>query len=70
MSMGDYQRVLENPDLWVRMGWDLDQKAFVQRLDEIRRVRNDVMHFNPDPVPANSVSRLRSINDVLRRYAA
>jgi hypothetical protein len=52
------------------MGWDLDQKSFVARLAEIRRIRNDVMHFNPDPVPANTVDRLRSINEVLRRYAA
>jgi CBS domain-containing protein len=70
MSMGDYQRVLENPALWSRMGWDLDQKSFVARLGEIRRIRNDVMHFNPDPVPPNTVDQLRSINEVLRRYAA
>src|SRR5205814_2013936 len=70
MSMGDYQRVLENPALWSRLGWDLDQKSFVARLGEIRRIRNDVMHFNPDPVPPNTVDQLRSINEVLRRYAA
>ncbi|HWS35950.1 MAG TPA: CBS domain-containing protein [Actinoplanes sp.] len=68
LSMGDYQRVLENPELWARMGWELDQKAFVARLDEIRKIRNDVMHFNPDPVPANAVEQLRSINEVLRRF--
>ncbi|MEU4240526.1 hypothetical protein [Actinoplanes sp. NPDC026619] len=70
MSMGDYQRVLENPHLWARMNWDLDRHAFVGRLAEIRKVRNDVMHFNPDPAPANVVEQLRSINEVLRRYAA
>lgn len=70
MSMGDYQRVLESPALWSRMGWDLDQKSFVARLGEIRRIRNDVMHFNPDPVPPNTVDQLRSIIEVLRRYAA
>jgi CBS domain-containing protein len=70
MSMGDYQRVMENPEIWDRMGWDLDRRAFVSRLDEIRGIRNDVMHFNPDPVPAGAVAQLRSINEVLRRYAA
>lgn len=69
MSMGDYKRVLENPQLWARMRWDLDQRSFVSRLDEIRRIRNDVMHFNPDPVPPNAVDQLRSINEVVRRYA-
>jgi hypothetical protein len=69
MSIGDYQRVLENPRCWARMSWDLDQRAFVARLGEIRRIRNTVMHFNPDPVPPNTVEQLRSINEVLRRYA-
>ncbi|MFI1987834.1 CBS domain-containing protein [Actinoplanes sp. NPDC020271] len=68
MAMGDYQRVLENPALWARMGWDLDQKAFVSRLAEIRKIRNDVMHFNPDPIPVNAVEQLRTINGVLRQY--
>jgi CBS domain-containing protein len=68
MTMGDYQQLLENPEIWGRLGWDLDRKAFVERLSVIRKVRNDVMHFNPDGVPPNAVDRLRSINDVLRRY--
>jgi CBS domain-containing protein len=70
MSMGDYERVLENPDLWDRMKWSLDRSAFVARLRELRSVRNDVMHFNPDPLPENTVRHLRQINDLLRRFAA
>jgi CBS domain-containing protein len=68
MSIGDYERVLENHELWSRMGWELDQKAFIRRLGEIRRIRNTVMHFNPDPIPPNTVEQLRAINEVLRRY--
>lgn len=42
--------------------------AFVKRLDELRGVRNDVMQFNPDPVPADSVEKLRNILGMLRQY--
>ncbi len=70
MSMGDYQRVLESPALWAKLGWPLDRSAFVARLAEIRKIRNDVMHFNPDPVPEHTVAHLRRINALLRQYTA
>jgi len=69
MSMGDYQRVLENPTLWAKLGLPLDRATFVARIDRIRGVRNAVMHFNPDPLPIGTVAHLSAINELLRKYA-
>jgi hypothetical protein len=69
MAMGDYQRVLENPVLWSKLGLPLDRATFVARINKIRAVRNAVMHFNPDPLPADTVAHLSTINDLLRKYA-
>ncbi|MEU8236024.1 hypothetical protein AB0C12_41090 [Actinoplanes sp. NPDC048967] len=69
MAMGDYQRVLENPALWAKLGLPLDRATFVARINTIRTVRNAVMHFNPDPLPDNTVAHLSMINDLLRKYA-
>ncbi len=69
MSMGDYQRVLESEVQWQRLDWRLDRKAFIARLDEIRKIRNKVMHFNPDPLPEDTVLLLRNMNATLRRLA-
>ena len=68
LSMGDYQRVMENPEAWSELGWPLDRKQFTTRLDELRRARNDVMHFNPDPVPEGMVDRARHMIDLIRQY--
>lgn len=68
LSMGDYQRVLENPDLWEKLGWSLERAVFVRRLNELRGIRNDVMHFNPDPLPLDAVNKLRNAINVLREY--
>lgn len=58
MTVGDYQRVLENPELWEQLGWPLDRKVFIARLEEIRRIRNNVMHFNSsDPLPRGTCTR-------------
>ena len=28
LTMGDYQRILENPDCWTKLGWSLHRKTF------------------------------------------
>ncbi|MFJ8939798.1 CBS domain-containing protein [Streptomyces sp. NPDC102365] len=69
MTVGDYKRVLENPELWERLGWPLDRKVFIDRLDEIRKIRNNVMHFNSsDPLPKGDVDKIRNLNKLLREY--
>ncbi len=68
LSMGDYQRVLENPDMWATLSWPLDRGIFIKRLDETREIRNDVMHFNPDPLPPETSDKLRNLLKLLREY--
>ncbi|TWT64910.1 CBS domain-containing protein [Crateriforma conspicua] len=50
LTFGEYIRLMENPDNWDALGIDLDRATFTKRLDEVRRIRNDVMHFDPDGI--------------------
>jgi hypothetical protein len=68
LTMGDYQRILENPDCWTRLGWLLDRKTFCARLEQIAQVRNNLMHFNSDPLPDDVVSMLQNFINLLQEY--
>ncbi|MFE3827147.1 CBS domain-containing protein [Streptomyces sp. NPDC059092] len=70
MSFGDYQRILENPPMWETLGWPLDRRVFVKRLDELRKIRNELMHFNSDGVEENDVQKIRRMIAALRKYGA
>ena len=59
LEMGDYQRTLENPDNWKKLGWPLDRATFIKRLDELRLIRNNVMHFSPEPRDPQAIEKLR-----------
>ncbi|WNF31501.1 hypothetical protein RI138_21600 [Streptomyces sp. C11-1] len=51
------------------MGWPLDRKSFVARLDELREVRNELMHFNDkDKAGDDAIPKLRNMIELLRRY--
>lgn len=68
LTVGDYQQVLQNPGCWSQLGWPLDRAVFCKRLSELRELRNDVMHFNPDPVAADMIAKLRGLIRLLRDY--
>ena len=50
-------RLLQNPDHWGRLGLKMDRATFTKRLDEIREIRNDVMHFHPDGISDHDKKR-------------
>jgi hypothetical protein len=68
LSIGDYERVLQKPENWASLQWPLDRLAFVSRLAELRSIRNDVMHFNPDPAPEGVVGQIRNMIRLLKKY--
>jgi CBS domain-containing protein len=63
MSMFHYQKVLTPAENWSKLRWPLDHEVFLDVLDQVRLVRNDVMHFNPDPIEPE---RLTTVNALVR----
>ena len=69
LAMGDYQRILENPEAWSKLDWPLDRRVFSERLEEIRAIRNNIMHFNGDPLPSDVLGMLKNFLSLLREYS-
>lgn len=51
LTFGEYVRILEKPSNWERVDLELSRTKLRNRLEEIRRIRNEVMHFHPDELP-------------------
>lgn len=60
LTFGEYVRLLENPSRWERLKLQLDRVEFLRPLQKIRDIRNDVMHFDPDPLAETDVILLRN----------
>jgi predicted transcriptional regulator len=60
LTFGEYVRLLENPDNWNRLKTEIDRNTFVHELNKVRDIRNDVMHFDPDPLDPSELQSLRS----------
>nr|WP_166640612.1 hypothetical protein [Amycolatopsis sp. SID8362] len=68
LAFGDYQRILENKEIWQKLGWPLDRQTFTSRLEKIRLIRNKVMHFHPDPVSEDAIKKLSNFAKLLHQY--
>jgi CBS domain-containing protein len=70
LTMGEYIRLLEEPARWAGADLKVDRNTFIQSLDNIRRIRNDVMHFDTDSIPDEDLESLRDFARFLRRLEA
>ncbi|SFE61260.1 restriction system protein [Actinopolyspora alba] len=66
MTLGNYERLLAVFENWEYLDWPLDHELFMDRLRRVRLIRNDLMHFNPDPLNPEELNHLESIVRMLR----
>ena len=67
LSFGEYIRLVENSERWSKLGLPIDRKTFCSKLENVRLIRNDVMHFDPDGIPPDDLERLRDFARFLQR---
>lgn len=65
MTIGEILRLLERPEHYDRLEWPVDRREFVQALDEVREIRNEVMHFSPDPLAPEQLGLLHNFTSWL-----
>ncbi|MEM8503731.1 MAG: CBS domain-containing protein [Cyanobacteria bacterium P01_D01_bin.1] len=63
LTFGEYLRLLEKPEYWEILQIPVSRTIFIKKLHRIREIRNDVMHFDPDPFAEEDLQVLRwSVN--------
>jgi hypothetical protein len=59
LTFGEHIRLLENSERWAALRLNIDRGTFVKHLNEVRDIRNDVMHFDPDGTAPSELEKLR-----------
>ena len=60
LTLGAYCRLLQQREHWERLDLGVDRKTFIERLDSVRKIRNDVMHFNPEGLDPEHLTELNN----------
>lgn len=67
LSFGGYIQLIQEDTQWKKLKLEIDRVEFVKRLDKIREIRNDVMHFDPDGLEAEDLKVLVEFAQFLKR---
>lgn len=66
LNFGEYIRLIEEEKRWKKIRLEIDRTEFVSRLNQVREIRNDVMHFAPDGLEEPDLNTLREFAQFLR----
>ncbi len=50
LNFGEYIYLLANPEKWTRIGVPFDRVAILNNLEDVNKIRNNVMHFRPHAI--------------------
>jgi hypothetical protein len=67
LSLGEYIRLMQKPERWDKLGIAVDRVMFCNKLDQVRIIRNDVMHFDPDGIGESELAQLREFTRFLQQ---
>lgn len=70
LNFGQYVRLLENPQKFEKLKLNIDRGLLTSKLEEVRKIRNDVMHFDPDGISPTNLEQLRQILNFLHTINA
>jgi CBS domain-containing protein len=66
LSFGETSRAFSKQGIWSKLHFELDCGEFCRRLEEVRSIRNKVMHFHPDGISEGDRAILRKTREMLQ----
>lgn len=70
LTFGQYIRIIENEHNFNKLKLRVDRTILIKMLDETRIIRNEVMHFNPEPMKPKDIETLRQTLNFLHILAS
>lgn len=65
LSFGQYIRIIEAEPNWEKLDLKFDKKFITKKLNNVRELRNDIMHFDPADITPEQVNELADVSDFL-----
>ena len=66
LTFGNYRYLFQSDDRWSRLEWNVDREVFLGLLDEVKRIRNNLMHFASDSLAPAHYATLDGFLELLR----
>lgn len=61
LTFGEYLEILNRSEHWEKLNIAIDKTSFTEQLDKVRKIRNRIMHFEPEGITEEDLDLLKSI---------
>jgi len=66
LTFGNYVYLMRPKENWAKLEWNVDHEFFIECLAEVRDIRNELMHFTPDPLSPHQLAAVEGLLEMLR----
>ncbi|MGZ0150806.1 hypothetical protein ACXJJ3_27355 [Kribbella sp. WER1] len=66
LTLGTYKYLLAADEDFDKLNWPLSRCLFLESLEKVRNIRNDLMHFSTDPLKTADLKAIEGLINVLR----
>ncbi len=67
----EYKKIFEKEENWSKLGlYNLDKEMFLQKLNQIRLIRNKVAHYKPAPLTKEEHFIVKSFAQIIEKVSA
>lgn len=66
LTFGEYIHLMQKDENWSKLKCNIDKATFLSELDNVRLIRNDIMHFEPEGITSEQHNKLISIARLLK----
>lgn len=67
LTFGHYVRIIENETLFSKLGINVNRIILLKKLVEVNKIRNEIMHFNPEAMEESDLIILRKTQSFLQQ---
>lgn len=67
LTFGEYLEILKRPEYWEKLQLKVSKNLLIAQLDNVRKIRNRIMHFEPEGIRSEDVELLKTTADFLNR---
>jgi len=65
-TLRDYWYLMRPEENWAKLAWNVDREYFIDRLDKVVEIRNDLMHFATDDADRAQYDAVEGLLEMLR----
>jgi restriction system protein len=66
LTLRDYWYLIRPEGNWAKLGWNVDREYFIECLNEVVEIRNDLMHFTTDDAGPAQYDAVEGLLEMLR----